>query len=199
MLNINEIKTIDRLAQNSHMQIFDVGCFHYDRLENALENYGIDVRWVNSDNNLNGYLRYDNSTQCPVIAVAVNDILSSWVQRRFVMAYELGSLIMKYDWRIDDFAHNQQLNLEKLDYLDIYANETSKTEYEIEQLNEFAYSFLIPNCKLKPIIDNAIENNVSGEGLINDVAIRFDTSTATSHAKIISYLKNIHHDSEVNT
>lgn len=194
MLNINEIKTIDRLAQYAHMQIFDVEDFRYDRLDNALKKHGIDVRWVISDNNINGYLRYDNSTQCPVIAVSVNDILSSWVQRRFVMAYELGSLIVKYDWHIDDFTHNQQLNLGKSDFLDICgATKESEKEDKTKQLNEFAYSFLIPNCKLKPIIDNAIKNNISGEELVNDVAIRFDTSTATSQAKIISYLKNIHH------
>lgn len=195
MLNISKIKTIDRLAQYAHIQIFDTDNFHYDRLENALENHGIDVRWVVSDNNINGYLRYDNSTQCPVIAVAVNDILSSWVQRRFVMAYELGSLIVRYDWHIDDSTHNQQFNLGKSDFLDICgATEKSEKEDKTEQLNEFAYSFLIPNFKLKPIIDNAIKKNVSGEELVNDVAIRFDTSTATSQAKIISYLKNIHHD-----
>lgn len=195
MLNISEINKIDRLAQYAHMQIFDTDNFHYDRLENALEKHGIDVRWVVSDNNINGYLRYDNKAQCPVIAVAVNDILSSWVQRRFVMAYELGSLIVKYDWHIDDFIHNQQFNLGKSDFLDICgATEKSEKEDKTEQLNEFAYSFLIPNFKLKPIIDNAIKKNVSGEELVNDVAIRFDTSTATSQAKIISYLKNIHHD-----
>lgn len=191
-LDVNQVEKIDQLAQNVHQQIFG-NIFYYTELEKALEKHGIAVRWIDSDH-INGYLRYDNNAKCPVIAVTANNILSTWLQRRFVMAYELGCLIVKYHWQIDNPVYNQELNLISAEFLDIYApkfteHKTNETEY----FNEFAYSFLIPNDKLEPIVDLAVKEDMSGERIINEVAARFETSTATSQAKLLSYLKNIYY------
>lgn len=191
-LDVNQVERIDQLAQNVHQQIFG-NAFYYTELEQALKKHGIAVRWIDSSQ-INGYLRYDNNAKCPVIAVTANNILSTWLERHFVMAYELGCLIVKYHWQIDNSVYNQELNLNSAEFLDIYAPKfTEHKTNENEYFNEFAYSFLIPNDKLEPIVDLAIKEDMSGERIINEVAARFETSTATSQAKLLSYLKNIYY------
>lgn len=183
MLTQSEIKEIDKKAEKAHYAIFGQ-TENYDNLEDYLEYHGIDVRWISSDE-LDGYLRYDAKKDCPVIVVSIS--VSPPVNRRYVMAYQLGYLLLKYDWDLFDDTHNHTLSLTKPKFLYIKASKgIYGDKHENEVAKEFASTFLIPNDKLKPYIDNATADS---DALITDVSIAFHVSTLLAKYKILSYLK----------
>lgn len=184
MLTQSEIKAIDNKAEKAHYAIFGK-TKNYDNLEEYLEYHGIDVRWISSDK-LDGYLRYDAKNNCPVITVNIS--VSPPVNRRYVMAYQLGYLLLKYDWDLFDDSHNNTLSLTNPKFLYIKASKgLYGNKHENEVAKEFASIFLIPNDKLKPYIDNATADS---NALITDVSIAFHVSTQLAKYKILSYLKN---------
>lgn len=189
-------REIDNLAEQVHQEVFG-GNTDYANLEHFLELRGIDVRYVDSEE-IDGYLRWDSESNCPVIAVSV--INEAPVRRRFTMAHELGHLIMDWDWKIGQ-NENKEEDLSKEDFLNIYAYR-GKEDYTYEEqiqeakANEFAAAFLIPETKLRPLVDRAEEINQSAESLVNEVAVDFKTSTATAQIRIINYLKYIRNQND---
>lgn len=115
MLKLNELKEVDKIADKAHAAIFGQSN-DYDKLEEYLEYQNIDVRWVYSKK-IAGYLRWDKYKRCPVIAISICVI--NPMQQKYVMAHELGYLVLKYHWKFFDDAHNNKLKLDKPEFLHI--------------------------------------------------------------------------------
>lgn len=185
-------KVIDNCAEKVHEIIFGIST-DYTNLEHFLELRGIDVRYIDSEN-IDGYLRWDNNTNCPVIAVSI--VNEAPVRRRFTMAHELGHLILDYKWKFNisfDQVKNEGLKLGQKEVLNVLSyrgkdNYTQEERQKEEKANEFAAAFLIPNNKLRPMILKAIEKNQDGASLVNDTAITFCTSTETAKIRLKNYL-----------
>lgn len=199
----NKREEIDSLAEKAHRSVFGEST-DYANLEYFLEHRGVDVRYVDSEK-IDGYLRWDSESNCPVIAVSVTN--EAPVRRRFTMAHELGHLILDWKWSFDS-KYNQkednELKSNNQEFLNVFLPQQGLAAYrgkdsytmeeqpKEEQANEFAAAFLIPNSKLKKIVDNAAKNNQNGEDLVNYTAWKFCTSTMTAKYRLMNYLKYIY-------
>lgn len=115
MLTPNELRKIDTIAEKTRQAIFGQS-EDSEELENYLEYQDIDVRWIVS-NKIAGYLRWDKYKRCPVIAVSIS--VTDPKQQRYVMAHELGYLVLKYNWKFFDYEHNSKLKLDQPEFLHI--------------------------------------------------------------------------------
>ena len=93
MLTPNELRNIDDIAEKAQQAIFGQST-DSEELENYLEYQDIDVRWIVSDK-VAGYLRWNRYKRCPVIAVSISG--TNPEQQRYIMAHELGYLVLKYN------------------------------------------------------------------------------------------------------
>lgn len=117
MLTPNELRNIDDIAEKAQQAIFGQST-DSEELENYPEYQDIDVRWIVSDK-VAGYLRWDRYKRCPVIAVSISG--TNPEQQRYIMAHELGYLVLKYNWKFFDYEHNSKLKLDKPEFLHIMA------------------------------------------------------------------------------
>lgn len=204
-MSIDKIRRqeIDSLAEQTHKYVFNKST-DYANLEHFLELRGVDVRYVNSKQ-INGYLRWDDEISCPVIAVSVTD--EAPVRHRFTIAHELGHLILDWKWSLNGLYNQKEgSKLESInqEFLDVFlpqhglatfknqSNNAMKQSLREEEANEFATAFLIPNSKLKIIINDIVKNDQNGEDLVNYTAWKFYTSTMTSRLRILNYLKYLY-------
>ena len=117
MLTPNELRNIDDIAEKAQQAIFGQST-DSEELENYLEYQDIDVRWIVSDK-VAGYLRWDRYKRCPVIAVSISG--TNPEQQLYIMSHEIGSLVLKYNWKFFDYEHNSKLKLDKPEFLHIMA------------------------------------------------------------------------------
>ena len=177
---------IDKLANITNNIIFSG--YKYPKglsLEEALENVGVEVRYFN-DTDLDGFLRWDRNNEKPIISVNANQ---AEVRRNFSMAHELGHLIIDYGWV--PFSNNKNLNHGE-DILNVTkyrgAHYTAEERKEEKIVDEFAAGFLIPNDKLKKMIDKTEMSDISYQGLSEQIAEKFNVSYQAASIRLDNFV-----------
>ncbi|MBI0110911.1 ImmA/IrrE family metallo-endopeptidase [Lactobacillus sp. W8093] len=198
-LSVKKLKKIDRTAQKIHYDVFGTSD-HYDDIENYLEYQGIDVRYIISED-IDGYLRWDDKKDCPVIAVSITG--NAPVRQRFTMAHELGHLILNFGWRLGIDQNNAQIingfkhsNKKFLNILSYRGKEYTPEEQEVD---EFAGAFLIPTNKLSKLVNEFVSNDVKDpEQSANQLAVKvsqtFKVSLQTATLRLRNYLRELQNE-----
>lgn len=187
---------LDSIAKKINNKIFSEET-DYENLEGYLEKNGIDVRYINS-NVLDGYLRWDQKSRRPVIAVSVTGNVPA--RRRFTMAHELGHLILDYHWIPGENNSKVEKSFKNKNILSVLAyrgkaNYTSEERQKEARANSFAASFLIPIDKIKNLIDDDLKKQKNSDELISDVVKEFHVSKETAIFRTKHVLeKYISHD-----
>lgn len=188
-------KRIDSIAKDMRTKIFG-NSLDNSNLESYLEYAGIDVRYINSSE-VDGYLRWDSEKTCPVIAISITG--NALVRQRYIMAHELGHLVLDWDWKPLTNQGNQDfvVKVKDREFLDIFSYRSSTYSSEEKIIDEFAVAFLIPENKLRQVIHNFIVDYTSDDcsQLADELAVEvssvFKVSNVTARFRLKNFLANI--------
>lgn len=178
-------RTIDSIAELLH-QIILADHTDYHNLDVYFSAQGINVKYLLTEE-FDGYLRWDNDSQQPIIAVSA---LNVPVRQNFTKAHELGHLVLHWKWlpgmsqeKLQTFSEKQVLEV----------SYRGKNHYTFEeqnretQANEFAAAFLIPSYKLKQTLSAAAQAKEPLNQLIKRIANEYFVAEKTAEIRLKNY------------
>lgn len=180
-------KLIDEIAENSRDLILSSKDFSNERLEDALEAAGIDVKFF-LDKDIDGFLKWDSKQKTPVIAVNANQ---SPTRQKFSMAHELGHLIIDWNWIPYSENSKNRFNESKVLNVTLYrgANYSAEEKKEETIVNEFAAAFLMPDSLLQKIVQKLKAGESSYSEAVDELSRKTDVSVMAASYRLKNYCK----------